>query len=158
MKSGEVVAKVNTIAEPLCRAEGVELVHVEYQGEPNGLILRVYIDKPGGVTLDDCVLISRQLNDLLDIHLEECSTYNLEVSSPGSDRPLSRRQDYERFKGEVARIKTAELIDGSRNFKGVLMGTSDENINIMVENRVCSIPFTEIQRARLVDYNGDKEC
>lgn len=157
-KAVDVVATVEKIAGPLCRAEGMELVHVEYQYESGGLILRVYVDKPGRVTLDDCVLISRQLNDLLDIHLEGGKTYNLEVSSPGSDRPLSKLEDYERFKGEVARIKTIESLDGIRNFKGVLMGTSDEHIHIMVENRVFSIPYKGIQKARLVDYNGDKQC
>jgi ribosome maturation factor RimP len=134
----------------------MELVHVEYQYEPGGLILRIYIDKPGRVTLDDCVLISRQLNDLLDIQLDGGNAYHLEVSSPGLDRPLSKLEDYERFKGEVARIKTIESLDGIRNFKGLLMGTSGENINIMVENRVFSIPYKGIQKARLVDYNGDK--
>jgi ribosome maturation factor RimP len=155
-KARDIVATVEIIAKPLCRAEGMELVHVEYQYEPGGLILRIYIDKPGRVSLDDCVLISRQLNDLLDIHLEGGNAYNLEVSSPGLDRPLSKLEDYERFKGEVARIKTIESLEGIRNFKGLLMGTSDENINIMVENRVFSIPYKGIQKARLVDYNGDK--
>lgn len=155
-KSEEVVSQVQKIAGPLCQAEGMELVHVEYQGEPSGLILRIYVDKSGGVTLDDCVRISRQLNDLLDIHWEGSNAYNLEISSPGSDRPLSRLEDYERFKGEIARIKTIEPFDGIRNFKGVLMGTSDDKINIMVENRVFSIPHKGIGRSRLVDYNGDK--
>jgi ribosome maturation factor RimP len=152
----DVTARVEKIAGPLCRAEGLELVHVEYQYESSGLILRIYIDKPGSVIMEDCVLISRQLNDLLDIHLEGSVAYSLEVSSPGSDRPLSKLEDYKRFKGEVARIKIIESLDGSKNFKGVLMGTSDENVNIMVENRAVSIPYEGIQRARLVDYNGDK--
>jgi ribosome maturation factor RimP len=155
-KARDVVATAERIARPLCRAEGMELVHVEYQYEPGGMILRIYIDKSGRVTLDDCVLISRQLNDLLDIHLDGSNAYKLEVSSPGLDRPLSKLEDYERFKGEVARIKTIEPLDGIRNFKGLLMGTSDENINIMVENRVFSIPYKGIKKARLVDYNGDK--
>lgn len=150
--------KVEKIARPLCTAEGMELVYIEHQYEPGGLVLRVYIDKPGGVTLDDCVLISRQLNDLLDIHLEGSPAYNLEVSSPGTDRPLSGMDDFKRFEGELARIKTIEPIDGRKNFKGVLAGISDGNVNIKVENQVFAIPFAGIKRARLVDYNGDKQC
>jgi len=155
-ESRNMVGQIEKIAKPLCIAEGIELVHIEYQYEPGGLVLRIYIDKPGGVTLDDCVLISRQLNDLLDIHLEGSVAYNLEVSSPGSDRPLSGIDDFQRFQGELARIKTIEPIDGRKNFKGVLAGTSDGNVNIKVENQVFSIPCAGIKRARLVDYNGDR--
>jgi ribosome maturation factor RimP len=151
-----IIEQVEKIAKPLCIAEGMELVHIEYQYEPGGLVMRIYIDKPGRVTLDDCVLISRQLNDLLDIHLEGNAAYSLEVSSPGSDRPLTGIDDFQRFRGELARIKTMEPIEGRRNFKGVLAGTSDGNVNIKVENRVFSIPCKGIKRARLVDYNGDK--
>ncbi|MFO7558703.1 MAG: ribosome maturation factor RimP [Desulfobacterales bacterium] len=155
-ESRDIAARVEKIARSLCISEGMELVHIEYQYEPGGQVLRVYIDKSGGVTLDNCVLISRQLNDLLDIHLEGSEAYNLEVSSPGPDRPLSGINDFQRFQGEVARIKTIEPIDGRKNFKGVLEGTSDGNVNIKVENRVFSIPCEGIKRARLVDYNGDK--
>jgi ribosome maturation factor RimP len=155
-ESRDIAARAEKIAKSLCIAEGMELVYIEYRYEPGGLVLRVYIDRPGGVTLDNCVLISRQLNDLLDIHLEGSETYNLEVSSPGPDRPLSGINDFQRFQGELARIKTIEPIDGRKNFKGVLAGTYDGNVNIKVENRVFSIPCEGIKRARLVDYNGDK--
>lgn len=155
-ESRDITARIEKIARSLCISEGMELVHIEYQYEPGGLVLRVYIDRSGGVTLDNCVLISRQLNDLLDIHLEGSEAYSLEVSSPGPDRPLSGIQDFQRFQGEVARIKTIEPIDGRKNFKGVLEGTFEGNVNIKVENRVFSIPCEGIKRARLVDYNGDK--
>lgn len=155
-ESRDIVALAKKIAKPLCIAEGMELVHIEYQYESGGMVLRIYIDKPGGVTMDNCVLISRQLNDLLDIHLEGSAVYNLEVSSPGPDRPLFGINDFQRFQGELAWIKTIEAIDGRKNFKGVLAGTSDGNVNIKVENRVFSIPSEGIKRARLVDYNGDK--
>jgi len=155
-ESRDITARAEKIAKSLCIAEGMELVYVEYQYESGGLVLRIYIDKPGGVTLDNCVLISRQLNDLLDIHLEGSVAYSLEVSSPGPDRPLSGINDFQRFQGELVRIKTIEPIDGRKNFKGVLAGTSDGNVNINVENRVFSIPCEGIKRARLVDHNGDK--
>ncbi len=82
------------IAEPLCLSEGLELVHIEFQREQAGRTLRLFLDKPGGVTLDDCVNISRQLSDLLDVSLdEETPPYNLEVSSPGVPRPLGKISD-----------------------------------------------------------------
>ena len=83
---GEVIALVNTLAEPLCKNEGMELVHVEYQREAAGWVLRLYIDQPGGVRLEDCSRVSRQLGDLLDVTVENIGPYNLEVSSPGINR------------------------------------------------------------------------
>ena len=151
--------KVRELAEPLCDAEQIELVHVQFQREPAGRILRVYIDKPGGVGLSDCVNISRQLSDLLDVYLETEYPYNLEVSSPGSDRPLGRLQDFEKFRGEMARIKSAKAIDGQKNFKGVLLGVLDETIKLRaIDDKELEIPFSEIVRARLVDYSGDTSC
>jgi len=158
-KDTAVIEKVEHIVEPLCNAEGMELVFVEYQRESSGRILRVYIDKPGGVKLDDCVLISRQMGDLLDVYMEDVGPYNLEVSSPGSDRPIGRMADYERFKGCETRIKTIQSVDGRKNFRGVLMGVSEENIiNIMVDGKAVAIPFREIRSARLIQFNGEYPC
>ena len=109
-----MLAQVSDLAEPLCREEGMELVHVEYQREAGGRILRVYIDKPGGVGLNDCVNVSRQLSDLLDVYVERDDAYRLEISSPGPDRPLGKTADYERFKGRDIRIKTARPLDGQK--------------------------------------------
>ncbi len=117
-----MITQANKLAASLCEAEGVELVHIEYQQETGGRILRLYIDKPGGVTLDDCVIVSRQLGDLLNVKLETEETYRLEVSSPGPDRPLGNALDFEKFKGNVAKIKTHQPVDGQKNFKGVLWG------------------------------------
>ena len=97
-------------------------MHLEYRRESGGVILRIYIDKPGGVTLDNCTSVSRQLDDLLDIHFEELPPYTLEVSSPGIDRPLVKKGDYEKFKGKTAKIKTKTPVNGQKNFTGVLSG------------------------------------
>ena len=110
----QMIQQVRNLAEPLCEAEGVELVHIEYQRESSGRILRVYIDKPGGIRLDDCVRISRQLNDILDVYLENDLAYNLEVSSPGSDRPLGRKEDFDRFKDHQASVKTLNRSRGGK--------------------------------------------
>jgi ribosome maturation factor RimP len=80
------------LAEPICRDEGLELVYVQYRRESNGRVLRLFIDKTGGVSLDDCTRVSRQLNDILDVNLEDIGPYHLEVSSPGADRPSANRK------------------------------------------------------------------
>jgi ribosome maturation factor RimP len=159
LKEAEIIDRVGKLAEPLCEHEGMELVHVEYHREPGGRILRIYIDKPGGVHLEDCAGISRQLGDLLDVYLDEIGPYNLEVSSPGPDRPLGKTSDFERFKGCRARIRTHRQCDGRRNFIGELMGISEGSVvNIRVENKTVAIPFPEIQKARLINFNGEYPC
>jgi ribosome maturation factor RimP len=146
----EITAKVKTLAVPLCDAEGLELVHVEFQREAVGWVLRVLIDKPQGINLDDCAHISRQLGDLLDVSLEKLWPYNLEVSSPGAERPLVTLQDFERFQGSLARVKTQAPILEQRNFKGVLKGVSGEMVHLLVEDELIDIPFQEIVKAKLV--------
>ncbi len=145
-----IIAKISDLIEPLCEAEGLELVHIEYQGEASGRILRLYIDKVGGVTIDDGVRISRQTRDILDVYLENTGSYSLEVSSPGPNRPLSKKSDYDKFEGRQAKIRTAQPIEGQKNFKGVLAGVSAESVNLSVEGTILSIPFKEIARAQLV--------
>jgi len=150
-----MLTRIKELAEPMCEAGGMELVHVEYQRETGGRILRIYIDKPGGVLLDDCVHISRQLSDLLDVYVEDNDSYRLEVSSPGSDRPLGKKLDFERFKGSDVKIKTAQPVDGQRNFSGLLLGLSGGVVNIMIDDKTVAVPFQEIMRARLVNHDGE---
>lgn len=150
-----IAGRVTELAEPLCTSEGLELVHVEFQREPGGRILRLYIDKPQGVVLDDCANLSRQISDLLDVHFEDIGRYSLEVTSPGSNRPLSKKQDFEKFKGNEIKIKTARPIDGQKKFNGVLMGISAERVNLSIGERKISIPFQDITKARLVNFNGE---
>ena len=153
-----IIEQVKHLAEPLCGAEGIELVYVEYQREPSGRVLRIYIDTPGGVKLEDCVHISRQLGDLLDVYLEQYGPYSLEVSSPGVNRPLGKEDDYEKFKGCEAKIKTFHSLDGRKNFKGVVLGLSGGNVKFLVDNQTVAIPFQEIQKARLINFNGEYPC
>ena len=95
----KIVKQVWALAEPLCESEGLELIQVEYQRESNGRILRLYVDKPDGIIIDDCIAVSRQMGDILDVHLEDVGPYSLEVSSPGAERPLARKRDFAKFKG-----------------------------------------------------------
>jgi ribosome maturation factor RimP len=149
------VDSVIRLADPLCIAEGMERVHVEYQREPGGLTLRLYVDKPGGVTLDDCVDISRQLEDILDVHTQEAPPYRLEVSSPGLDRPVGKLEDYIRFKGQRAKIRIATAINGRKHFTGVLAGVVGEMVQLQVDNETISLDFKAITKARLINYNGE---
>jgi ribosome maturation factor RimP len=151
----EIIFKVNDLAGPLCDAEGIELVYTEYQREPHGMVLRIYIDKPGGPSLQDCTHVSRQMQDLLDVHLDVSGNYYLEVSSPGVNRPLGKLSDFVRFKGCLAKIKVLQPIEGQKKFTGVLSGVLQEAVAIQVGDRVVEIPYQDITRARLVNYNGD---
>ena len=143
------VETARSLGTSLCETEGMELVHVEFQREPAGRVLRLYIDKPGGVTLDDCVAVSRQMGDLLDINLDVDVPYRLEVSSPGERRPLGRREDFARFAGRRVEIRIRRPVGNRRKFKGKLLGMDGDAVSILVEGNPVAIPFGEIRRARL---------
>lgn len=144
-----VAEKVASLAGPLIEERGMELVSLEYRKEGSGWALRLFVDKDGGVTLDDCADISRMVDALLDaddiIHHE----YNLEVSSPGLNRPLKKESDFQRFIGKQARIKTFEVVDGSRNFKGRIDGCEDSVVAINVDGTAHHIPLKKIAKANL---------
>ncbi len=150
MKNKEdILNNIRGIADSICESEGIELVHLEYHRESGGVILRVYIDKPGGVTLDNCTGVSRQLNDLLDIHFEEQPQYTLEVSSPGLDRPLVKKGDYEKFKGKTAKVRTKKPLNGQKNFTGVLSGVTGEFLKLAIDGKTVKIPLDDILKAML---------
>ncbi len=147
----KVIAQVWTLAEPVCESEGLELIQVEYQRESTGRILRLYIDKPEGVKLDDCAGVSRQLSDILDVHLEDVGPYSLEVTSPGPRRPLAKMHDFDKFKGRRAQIKTFQPLGGRKNFTGVLLGTNGDEVSLQIDEQTVRIDHASISRARLVE-------
>jgi ribosome maturation factor RimP len=144
-----MVAQTKDLLDPLCEAEGMELVHLECQREAGGRILRLYIDKPGGVTLDDCIHISRQSSDMLDIYLEDTVPFNLEVSSPGQNRPLGKKRDFDRFKGNRVNIRTTPSVGGKKKINGVLLGISEDVVKVSIDDKIVAIPYHEILTARL---------
>ena len=155
-KESEVVKSVWQLVEPICLSEGMELVQVEYQREPGGRILRIYIDRPGNVTLNDCAVISRQLSDMLDVYLDNSMPpYHLEVSSPGDQRPLSRLKDFERFKGRKARIRIKTPMNGQCNFMGILEGCSNDTVHLKVGTERVDVVYQNIRKAKLVNHNGE---
>lgn len=145
-----IIAQVKELAEPIIIQKGMELVDVEYKMEHGQWILRFFIDKPGGVTVDDCGDISGELGTTLDIKDIIPHRYNLEVSSPGLDRALTREKDFAAYKGRKVKIKTKQPISGRRNFSAVLddfkQGTA---FLIDSEGKKWEIPFNDIEKARL---------
>lgn len=146
----QFVAAVSRLAEPLCTSEGMELVHLEYRREAGGRVLRLYIDKPGGVKLDDCVSISRELSDILDARADTDAPYRLEVSSPGVERPLGKLDDFQRFSGKKTKIRTSKAIEGRKNFTGILKGVVERTVQIDIDGDIVAIAHDNISRARLV--------
>ena len=146
-----MIAQTKDLLDPLCEAEGMELVHLECQREAGGRILRLYIDKPGGVTLDDCIHISRQSSDMLDVYLEDAGPFNLEVSSPGQNRPLGKKRDFDRFKGNRVNIRTTSSVGGKKKINGVLLGISEDVVKVSIDDQIVAIPYHEIVAARLAD-------
>lgn len=150
----ENFAKVAQLIEEIVTSEGLELVHCEVAGSKHAPLLRIYIDKPGGVTHADCENISNHVGTVLDVEDLIPRRYILEVSSPGLDRGLYKKADYQRFTGRLAKIRTAEPVNGQRNFKGRLKGLASESgieQVILVDDRgnEFRLPLEKIQKANL---------
>lgn len=149
-----MVGTIWPLAESLCRSEGIELVHVEFQREHGGRTLRLYIDRTAGVTLDDCTNISRQLSDLLDVKMETEMSYRLEVSSPGLDRPLGKLNDFNKYKGQMVKIRSGVAIDGQKRFTGILDGVDGTNVRLQINQEAMIIPFDQITKAQVLASDG----
>lgn len=150
LKAEEIIAEVKELAEPILEQKGLELVDVEYKMEYGRWILRLFIDKPEGITVDDCGDVSGELGTLLDVKDIVSHAYNLEVSSPGLDRALTRENDFLKYKGKKVKIKTKQPISGRRNFSAVL-DDFKEGMVLLVdsEGKKWEIPFDDIKKARL---------
>ncbi len=125
---------------------GYELV--DWESSPKGRLVRVFIDKPGGVDVEDCARVSEQLTRLFAV--ENVDYDRLEVSSPGLDRPLKRAADFARFAGAEAEVRVHNPIDGSRRFKGILRGLDEGAVLLETEQGLRTLPLEDIDRARLV--------
>ncbi len=131
--------------------QGYELVEVELKGSGNNSVLRVYIDKPGGISHSDCGLVSEQVGTVLDVEDVIPYKYTLEISSPGLDRKLVRESDYTRFEGKLAKIQTRIPLQHQKVFKGRLKGLRNGSVLLELQNgSEQEIPLDVIQEARLV--------
>jgi len=153
-----LLEKIESLLRPLLDDFGLELVDLEYLREGRGWALRIFIDKPGGVTLDDCAELSREFSAVLEVEDPIETSYRLEVSSPGLDRPLKRAEDFQRFAGERVEVKTFEQLDpdgrghARKTYRGRLLGLTGEAVNILQLDKKggeVAIPLSAIDKARL---------
>jgi ribosome maturation factor RimP len=142
--------KIRAAAERVAGSEGVEVVDVEWKiGRQR--FLRVYIDKPAGVSHDDCERVSHQLSVLLDVEdLVPGGSYILEISSPGLDRKLTRPAEFERFVGRLARLWLNEPVEEKKYFEGRLAGYAEGMVKVDVDGRVVELPLAAIRKAQLI--------
>lgn len=165
--------QLKTEIEPLAVAHGAELVAIEWLQGPGRGILRLYIDRPGadprtppeqrgiGVAADLCVAVSRDVGAMIETQDLIEDAYDLEVSSPGFERPVQRREDFERFKGLVAHIKVRAFVDGHGSLEAALAGTSDAaegdfTVHVTVDGKTLDIAARNITRARLAEIKPPK--
>lgn len=163
VQSGKVMAtqKVDTctvvsgIAQPILESMGLELVDIEFGRVGPDAVLRLFIDKEGGVLLDDCAGLSRELSMILDVEDVIACNYTLEVSSPGLDRPLKKQSDFDRFAGRLIKVRTYQpFLDDSGNkrktFLGILEGLVDGVVKMkLIEGQTASIPMDRVAKANL---------
>jgi ribosome maturation factor RimP len=148
--------RVNEVVEPVVEALGYELILLEFVPQSRSAVLRVFIDCEDGITLADCQKVSRELSAVMDVEDPIKTAYQLEVSSPGLDRPLTKRRHFDRFAGEKARIQlVAPLAGGTqKKFVGRITGTTDEGVKLETETGSVELAFAAIERARLgPDYS-----
>ena len=145
----DIVRRAWTELEPLVAEAGYELIEVEFGRHGASGLLRVFIDRPEGITVDDCAAVSRVISALLDERDFIESHYTLEVSSPGIARPIRREKDFERFAGEPIRLTTVTPIEGRKRFKGVLCGIDDGLVGVEVDGTEYRIHVENVKQANL---------
>ncbi len=133
MASPGIAARVHELAEPIAEELGVELLEVKYAKEGPNWVLRLIIDKVGGITLDDCEAVSRAVDPVIDAEVEIRQAYNLEVQSPGLDRPLKTQADFKRYQGQEVELKFYKARDNQKLIKGILQGSTEESIILRPE-------------------------
>jgi ribosome maturation factor RimP len=144
-----LIATIQGFAEPLLAEMGMELVDVQYQREGHGWVLRFFIDKEGGIGIDDCAAVSRQVSAYLEVEDLIDHAYTLEVSSPGLERPLKKKEDFVRFVDRLVRIKLREPMGEQRILIGTLRGLEGDTVVLELENEKIHIDMENIVRARL---------
>ena len=149
MSTDRIITAVERFARPVLDDMGLELVEVQFRRESGGWILRLFIDREGGINVDDCASVSRQISAYLEVEELIEHAYNLEVSSPGLERPLKKIDDFVRFAGRKARIKLKEPIDGQRIFFGLIGPVHENKLSLNVDDRQMEIDLDAVARARL---------
>lgn len=147
--------RLNQMLRPLIEGLGYEFVGLEYHRNPKRSVVRIYIDADEGVGLSDCEFVSREVAALLDVEDPISGHYDLEISSPGLDRPLFTPEQYGQFVGAEAQVKTYAPVDGRRKFKGVIEAATEGVVSVRVDGEVYELAFDNIASGRLVpDYDA----
>jgi len=150
MHKEEIRTRVTELIQPYLLAQGVELVDLEFTQPRRGrATLRLFVDRPGGITLDEITRVSRVVGELLDVHDLISSSYTLEVSSPGLTRELKQPRDYERYIGRLVRLTTRSPWQGKQVHRGILKGLANEEVSLEEDQALVRIPLGEIAKARL---------
>ena len=141
--------RIALLVDPLVSEKGLELVNVEYIKEGAHWYLRLYIDKDGGVDMDDCSGVSHAVSEMLDEKNPIPQAYMLEVSSPGLERPLKKEEDFVRFQGSLVTVHTTSPFQGFKEFSGILVGLIDDEIILEYEDKRIAIPHSLTKKAHL---------
>ena len=156
LKEGTLESRVAHVVEPVLEDMGYELVDVSYLSRQGRWVLVIYIDKDGGVTIDDCVKASREIGYHIDVEDMIDKKYVLEVSSPGLDRPLARERDFVRAEGCKIKVKMAKALSGRRHFVGRVMRFENGMIHLEIEGNTVALPWHDVAKANLV-YEFDHQ-
>jgi len=148
--TGSVLKEIEQLIEPVLEDMGIELVDLEYLSGQGRRVLRIYADRPAGINLDDCAMVSREIGHLLDVKELLQHHYVLEVSSPGLDRPLKKEKDFLMAVGQKIKVKTAVPFKGRRNFSGVLQSFESGMLQLKLDDTVVQIPKESVSKANLV--------
>lgn len=147
--------KLTDLLQPVVEDLGFEFVGLEYTGQPTNAVLRVYIDSENGIDLDDCSRVSGEVAAVLDVENPISGHYNLEISSPGLDRPLFTPEQYARFAGERVQLGTFAPVEGRRKFKGRILSVDGDRLFLEQDGVEVALDFNNIAKARLVpDYDA----
>lgn len=149
MDCKEIEKRAEAVAAPILANLGYSLVACEFTFEDGRWQLRLFVDREGGVTVGDCARASHAVEDAIAVEDFIPAAYNLEVSSPGIFRPLRTEDDFKRYTGERARIKTVEPIGGRSNFRGILIGVEGGQVAVSIDGTKFTVPMEKIGRARL---------
>jgi ribosome maturation factor RimP len=149
-KAHIVINQVADLVEPILGEMGFELVDVEYLSKHGRWVLRLYVDKEGGVTIDDCARLSGEIGDLIDVKDVIKHEYVLEISSPGLDRPLKKERDFIWATGKRVKVRMVEPVNGRRNFSGYLKNFEDGTLYVEAEDSLVALPWIQVDKANLV--------
>lgn len=141
---------IQEIVEPVVQALGLHLWGVEYLAQGRHTLLRIYLDKEGGINIEDCAEASRQISSILDVEDPISGEYTLEVSSPGLDRTLFTLEQCRAYAGAMVKLRLTESFEGRRNFSGLLKGTADDEVILVVDDNEYAFPFEQVEKVTVV--------